>query len=288
MSEVLRVTVVEAKGLPSHDHGGTSDPYVEVHLGNVTHKTKTIKKNLNPVWHEVFTFHPGYNLRDDSVHFLIYDWDRFSHNDLIAQVSVPLSRLLTKGTLDEWLPLVNKHCQPLHSTLHATIIYGNGIGPEEQQGQGTSSSQSQAAGISSLPPAPVITALPPAEELERELEGEALPEPAPAPAPAPAPDPDIDPSLPVYTGPTHGLSRREITEAERKFYEYDKDHSGTIDRNELKPLLRVFFGNRLSDNLMDRFASAEMQLATRKGQIDFKEFLELYANLKQALGSSAQ
>jgi Ca2+-binding EF-hand superfamily protein len=78
-----------------------------------------------------------------------------------------------------------------------------------------------------------------------------------------------------------------VSEAERKFYEYDTDHSGAIDRNELKPLLRVFFGNRMSDNLMERFASGQLQSAdtNKSGQIDFREFLELYAKLKQMLGS---
>jgi Ca2+-binding EF-hand superfamily protein len=68
------------------------------------------------------------------------------------------------------------------------------------------------------------------------------------------------------------------------FQKYDTDRSGTIDRSELKPLLREFFGNRMSEGLMDRFASAHIQSAdtNRSGQIDFREFLELYAKLKQS------
>ena len=36
----------------------------------------------------------------------------------------------------------------------------------------------------------------------------------------------------------HGLAPPEIREAEEAFQHYDIDKSGTIDRNELKPLLK--------------------------------------------------
>jgi Ca2+-binding EF-hand superfamily protein len=36
----------------------------------------------------------------------------------------------------------------------------------------------------------------------------------------------------------YGLPPAEIREAEEAFWRYDTDRSGTIDRNELKPLLR--------------------------------------------------
>jgi Ca2+-binding EF-hand superfamily protein len=36
----------------------------------------------------------------------------------------------------------------------------------------------------------------------------------------------------------YGLPLHEIREAEEAFWRYDTDKSGTIDRNELKPLLR--------------------------------------------------
>jgi len=286
MTEPLHVTVLEAKALPAADHGGTSDPFCELHLGNVSHKTKVVKKNLNPTWHEEFTFHPGYSLRDDAVHFLVYDWNHIEKNHLIAQVSVPLSRFLTKGTMQTWLPLTDKHCEPLDGTLHVSIKYGHGVGPEESQGHGSSQGTSTPASPPGpiLPPAPIITDLPPAEILEAEIE---LP-PQPEPVAVPVPEEPAEPPHPVYKGPTHGLSHHEISEAEKKFYEYDVDKSLTIDRNELKPLLRSFFGNKLSDGLMERFASAEMQAADSqhdtKGQLDFKEFLELYAKLKQAIG----
>jgi len=91
---------------------------------------------------------------------------------------------------------------------------------------------------------------------------------------------------PRWTGPTHGLPMMDVKQAEEAFWRYDTDRSGTIDRNELKPLLRAVFGNRMSEGLMDRYASAHLQSADRdrSGQIDFGEFLELYARLKPLLG----
>ena len=36
------------------DRGGTSDPYVKLSLAGQQHKSKTIKKTLDPVWNEHF------------------------------------------------------------------------------------------------------------------------------------------------------------------------------------------------------------------------------------------
>lgn len=53
---VLHLSVVKAKDLIAADAGGTSDPYVRIHVGKEIangKKTKTIKKSLNPEWNEV-------------------------------------------------------------------------------------------------------------------------------------------------------------------------------------------------------------------------------------------
>jgi len=79
----------------------------------------------------------------------------------------------------------------------------------------------------------------------------------------------------------YDLLPEEIHHVEGLFAKYDTDKSGeryicttknelllrfvsgTIDQNELKPLLRAVFGNKLNDNLMDRYASAHFQSADK-------------------------
>ena len=56
---MLRVKVLQAKGLRAGDKGGTSDPYCIVTCGKVKakggkKKTKVVKKTLTPTWDEEF------------------------------------------------------------------------------------------------------------------------------------------------------------------------------------------------------------------------------------------
>jgi len=52
----LRVSVVQAEKLMAKDRGGTSDPFVAVRLGSVTHTTKVVAKTLAPHWNETWIF----------------------------------------------------------------------------------------------------------------------------------------------------------------------------------------------------------------------------------------
>ncbi|KAG1642078.1 hypothetical protein G6F44_005191 [Rhizopus delemar] len=101
----LTVTLLSAQGLKAADKSGTSDPYVKFTInGEVVHKSTTLKKTLNPVWHgetfqvpivsrvttsfriEVFDYNQlsgdiplgsgGLSLRGDRVEsFCAHDWD---------------------------------------------------------------------------------------------------------------------------------------------------------------------------------------------------------------------
>lgn len=55
---VIRVHLLEAKELAQKDNflglGGKSDPYAKVSIGLQHCRSKTIYKNLNPTWNEVF------------------------------------------------------------------------------------------------------------------------------------------------------------------------------------------------------------------------------------------
>lgn len=55
---VIRVHLLEAKELVQKDNflglGGKSDPYAKVSIGLQHCRSRTVYKNLNPTWNEVF------------------------------------------------------------------------------------------------------------------------------------------------------------------------------------------------------------------------------------------
>lgn len=55
---MIRVYLLEAEKLAQMDHflgiQGKSDPYAKVSIGLQHFRSKTIYKNLNPTWNEVF------------------------------------------------------------------------------------------------------------------------------------------------------------------------------------------------------------------------------------------
>ncbi|XP_063870178.1 synaptotagmin-10-like [Scylla paramamosain] len=90
--EGLVVKVLSANDLPVKDVTGSSDPYVKVYLLPDRKKkfcTKVHRRNLNPEFNETFVFSVGWGeLKDCTLQFSVYDFDRFSRNDLIGQVVV--------------------------------------------------------------------------------------------------------------------------------------------------------------------------------------------------------
>lgn len=88
--EGLVVKILEARELPVKDVTGSSDPYVKVYLlpdRKKKYQTKVHRKNLNPVFNETFIFSMSYEeLKEQYLQFSVYDFDRFSRNDLIGQV----------------------------------------------------------------------------------------------------------------------------------------------------------------------------------------------------------
>ncbi|KGL76882.1 Synaptotagmin-4, partial [Tinamus guttatus] len=91
------VNIKEARGLPAMDEQSmTSDPYIKMTiLPEKKHKVKTrvLRKTLDPAFDETFTFYgiPYSQIQDLTLHFMILSFDRFSRDDVIGEVLIPLA-----------------------------------------------------------------------------------------------------------------------------------------------------------------------------------------------------
>nr|XP_029509570.1 synaptotagmin-7-like [Oncorhynchus nerka] len=98
----LTVKIIKGQELPAKDFSGTSDPFVKLYLlPDKKHKleTKVKRKNLNPHWNETFLFEgfPYEKVRERTLYLQVLDFDRFSRNDPIGEVSIPLNKLSDLG-----------------------------------------------------------------------------------------------------------------------------------------------------------------------------------------------
>ncbi|XP_037623229.1 synaptotagmin-7 isoform X3 [Sebastes umbrosus] len=94
----LTVKVLRGQELPAKDFSGTSDPFVKIYLlPDKKHRleTKIKRKNLNPHWNETFLFEgfPYEKVRERTLYLQVLDYDRFSRNDPIGEVSIPLNKV---------------------------------------------------------------------------------------------------------------------------------------------------------------------------------------------------
>ncbi|XP_005372907.1 PREDICTED: synaptotagmin-4 isoform X1 [Chinchilla lanigera] len=91
------VNIKEARGLPAMDEQSmTSDPYIKMTiLPEKKHKVKTrvLRKTLDPAFDETFTFYgiPYTQIQELALHFTILSFDRFSRDDTIGEVLIPLA-----------------------------------------------------------------------------------------------------------------------------------------------------------------------------------------------------
>nr|SVE75735.1 EOG090X05OW [Daphnia hispanica] len=100
----LNITVVRCQGLPARDSNvGSSDPYVKLQLLPDKHhkvKTRVLRRTLNPVYDEDFTFYGiGKNqLQSLTLHFVVLSFDRYSRDDVIGEVLLPVNEALEEIT----------------------------------------------------------------------------------------------------------------------------------------------------------------------------------------------
>ncbi|KAJ1567794.1 hypothetical protein HK405_004734 [Cladochytrium tenue] len=116
-SGVLFLDIVEAIQLEAVDSGGTSDPYCVVNMGGIqVHKTKILKKNLNPVFDETCAVAVRSRQRE-TLTVLVRDYNAMSKHTTLGSVSVQLSQVRPDELLDTSLPLDGARGGRLHFRL---------------------------------------------------------------------------------------------------------------------------------------------------------------------------
>ncbi|KFV82533.1 Extended synaptotagmin-3, partial [Struthio camelus australis] len=117
---VIRVHLLEAENLVQKDNflgaiRGKSDPYALLRVGTVQYRSKTVSRDLNPLWNETFEFvvHevPGQDLEVD-----LYDEDP-DKDDFMGSLLISLADVMNDRTVDEWFPLSKTTSGHLHLKL---------------------------------------------------------------------------------------------------------------------------------------------------------------------------
>lgn len=132
----LLVHVVSASGLLAADRNGLSDPYCKVAVGRVEKKTRIIYRNLNPTWDQSFYF--DVRNRDKEVKLRIYDWDKYSKDDFLGMLSIPITPLIEgerSMTVTKEVVSENRKREPgLSGTMTVNLSF---LPSGEQQSLGT-------------------------------------------------------------------------------------------------------------------------------------------------------
>jgi Ca2+-dependent lipid-binding protein len=110
---ILTVTVHEGRALAARDKGGTSDPYVIIRFQQQQHRTREMKKNLNPKWAETFVLDlvTAGLCPLEPVMLSVWDKNSFTVDELIGEVSINVEHVL------QILPTSNIHTSTTLSSI---------------------------------------------------------------------------------------------------------------------------------------------------------------------------
>ncbi|XP_066148772.1 synaptotagmin-7 isoform X3 [Euwallacea fornicatus] len=148
----LILKIIQGKDLPAKDLSGTSDPYVRVTLlPDKKHRleTKIKRRTLNPRWNETFYFEgfPIQKLQSRVLHLHVFDYDRFSRDDSIGEVFLPLCQVdlsekpsfwkaLKPPAKDKCGELLTSLCyHPSNSTLTLTLLKARNLKAKDINGK---------------------------------------------------------------------------------------------------------------------------------------------------------
>lgn len=103
----LILKIIRAADLPAMDLSGFSDPFVKCCLlpdRKLKLETKIRRKTLNPTWSETLFFE-GFSydkIQQRVLYMQVMDWDRFSRNDPIGEVCIPLHQIDLTDSQPQW------------------------------------------------------------------------------------------------------------------------------------------------------------------------------------------
>ncbi|XP_063820090.1 multiple C2 and transmembrane domain-containing protein 1 isoform X2 [Pseudophryne corroboree] len=118
----LDVTLRRGSNLAARDRGGTSDPYVKFKIGGKeVFRSRTIHKNLNPVWEE------NTSLLIDSLkeplYVKVFDYDFGLQDDFIGSAFLDLTTLVLQSSKEVALNLKDpQHPEHVLGTIHLSVI----------------------------------------------------------------------------------------------------------------------------------------------------------------------
>ncbi len=72
------------------------DPFAVISYGKTTFRTKIIRHSLNPVWNQTIHLHVKKSdlINNWPVRWCIYDFERFTKNNAICEVDIPIVALV--------------------------------------------------------------------------------------------------------------------------------------------------------------------------------------------------
>ncbi|GAA5879567.1 hypothetical protein JCM16303_003253 [Sporobolomyces ruberrimus] len=95
---LVQIEIKSAKGLPRWKNalrtGYDMDGFVVCSFGRKIFRTRVIRHSLNPVWEERLFFHVRPAETHWNINFSVLDWDKFTGNDHVGDVTVELDKLL--------------------------------------------------------------------------------------------------------------------------------------------------------------------------------------------------
>lgn len=104
----LDITLRRGQSLAARDRGGTSDPYVKFKIGGKeVFRSKTIHKNLNPVWEEKACILVDH-LREP-LYIKVFDYDFGLQDDFMGSAFLDLTQLELHRPTDVTLTLKDPH-----------------------------------------------------------------------------------------------------------------------------------------------------------------------------------